>query len=136
MKSCKECYRYQWCVTLCERARRYVSKDEVKQRELPIGIPIFGGPLPILPTKITLTESQKKLGKLLVRKINRRNISSLTGISRHTVSNRIYQMKRIYYGGDFLPKAPQPENFPGDSEIASLELKNGVIEDISEIRKL
>jgi hypothetical protein len=84
-------------VTLCQEARRYVSQDEVKQREKPIGIPIFSGPVPILPSKITLTRSQRKIGTLLDRKVRRSAIADLLGLSPVNLRQQIFKMKRKYY---------------------------------------
>jgi hypothetical protein len=97
MKNCAACKNYQWCINLCEEARRYVSQDEVKQREKPIGIPIFSGPIPILPSKITLTRSQRKIVTLLDRKERRSEIANLLGLSPVNLRQQIFKMKRKYY---------------------------------------
>ncbi len=97
MKSCAHCKKYQWCLSLCEEARRYVSRDEVKQREKTIGIPIFGSPLPSLPSKIILTKTQKKIVTLLSRKIGRSDTQNLLGLSPVNLRQQIYKIRRKYY---------------------------------------
>ena len=97
MKNCATCKNYQWCVKLCEGASRYVSQDEVKQREKPIGIPVFSDPVPILPSKITLTRSQRKIVTLLDRKVRRSEVANLLGLSSVNLRQQIFKMKRKYY---------------------------------------
>ncbi len=97
MNSCADCKKYQWCMTLCEEASRYVSRDEVKQREKPIGIPIFGQPLPSPSSRITLTKTQKKIVMLLSRKIGRSDTQNLLGLSSVNLRQQIYKMKQKYH---------------------------------------
>jgi hypothetical protein len=100
VKKCTSCHYYQWCLSLCKKAAAYVSQDEIKQRELPIGIPQYSPPFPFMPSPISLTESQRRIGRLLAKNISRENTASLMGISRKTLRNQIFQMKHKYYNED------------------------------------
>jgi hypothetical protein len=108
MKSCKDCSRYQWCVTLCPPLRNSLSRIERKQKELPIGIP-HRGPgvfsLDLHPAPILLTESQKSLAVMLSKGIDRNKIAEMLGINNGILNQQIYRLKQKYYKNpDSSPK--------------------------------
>ncbi|OGP46705.1 MAG: hypothetical protein A3K30_03215 [Deltaproteobacteria bacterium RBG_13_51_10] len=100
MKTCLTCHYYQWCLSLCKEAKAYVSQDEVKQKELPIGIPVFSQIFSTILPPISLSPAEKKVGTLLSMSVPRETIAQLMGISNKTLRNKISEMSHKYYNGD------------------------------------
>lgn len=94
MKKCSDCKAYPWCINLCKEASDYVSQDEINQKELTIGIPLFRSPVyDHCADPPSLTPRQKKVGKLLARKLTPQVASQLLGISTQTFYNVSSQIK-------------------------------------------
>ena len=82
--SCLNCAKYDRCGGLCRWAERYVSKDEVKMRELPVGIVCYGGSVERKPTA-----TEEKILTLLRKRFDRDEICKIIGISRHSLRQHL-----------------------------------------------
>jgi DNA-binding CsgD family transcriptional regulator len=88
--NCLSCQDYNECGSLCERAQAFVSQDEVKLREYPIGIVHYGNNIE-KPIKITKTE--EKILTLTENNYKREHICKLLEISNQSLRFHLSNMR-------------------------------------------
>ena len=96
---CSECNHRDLCTSLCPEAELEVSKVEVPEREINIGIwPKTAKPIPELKENTHLTPREKEIVTLLGKGLNRADVCQLLGISRATLRKHIERVKKKYLG--------------------------------------
>jgi hypothetical protein len=90
---CKECVKRETCKKLCGPAKRYADQDEVKLRELTIGLPMYGN-LPENVSNIPLTKMEKKIVTLLGQKLTRGDICKLLKLNRLSLRLHLFRLRK------------------------------------------
>lgn len=85
MIPCYRCPSREICKYLCPEAEVFAAKDEVKLKEKPIGIPMYGRYFEHLKENFFLTPRERQVFWLWNGGLNRREISQALNISRNSV---------------------------------------------------
>jgi len=89
---CDECNQRELCMVLCDDAEVYVSQDEVSQRELTIGIPLYNRMKWSEPTYLTPREHQ--IVMLLEYGFSKEEIVRARGITRNNLRKILSNVKK------------------------------------------
>lgn len=95
---CNKCEKYGKCGRLCAEAEKYVSQDFVKQYYDELSMEEFSAVFEFKPiryeSRIYLTSNERCIVKLIARDLTRDDISKLLDLSRHTVNQMIYTIRK------------------------------------------
>ena len=91
--NCKNCPNRQICKVLCREAELYVSQDEVRQRELLVGLPHYSTGVMTMTRRVGLSKRERQIVVLLVEGRSYSEISQILNITRHYVRNIVSRIK-------------------------------------------
>ena len=92
---CQECTKKLLCTSLCPEAELYVSQDEIPQRELTIGMPIYvDKPWPEPKQKPLFTSMEMRVLDTLLDGRTRNQTAQLLGITRHSVREHLKNIRK------------------------------------------
>lgn len=94
MKKCTECPKYAVCNVLCSSAELYVRQDEVRGKEILIGLPRYQDVEILLSSNTYLTKTEREILTLLGRGLTRGDICQVLEISRGVLRWHIYNIKK------------------------------------------
>lgn len=103
LNQCPTCRKYSTCKSLCYRAECYVSQDEIKLRELPIGVPRYlNHPWPETAKPIKLTYRERQVLWLSQGGFSREEISKTLRVSRDAVKTYIHKLNKKVFNREQL----------------------------------
>ena len=91
--ACTNCPHRQFCNTLCPEAELYVKQDEVRQKELTIGIPAYGK-WPNGRSKPLFTKREVEVVALLLRGLSRDKMCQILNINRKNLQKIVERINR------------------------------------------
>ena len=91
---CRTCTKRSICSSLCPEAEVYANQDAVEQRDLTIGLPIYGPKWPEPAEKSAFTYLELKIMHALASGKSRAEISKLLNIKRETVRSVIRNIRK------------------------------------------
>lgn len=90
---CTECPHRQYCSTLCPEAELYVKQDEVKQKELTIGIPSYGK-WPEEISKSLFSKREMEVVALLLKGLSRDKMCQILDINRKNLQKIVERVTK------------------------------------------
>jgi len=91
---CLGCGKRGICHFLCPEAEIYASQDNVRLREMTIGIPRFGQRINEIWEQKNFTFREKQIIALVVAGFNRKDISQSLNITRENVKTHLYRINQ------------------------------------------
>jgi DNA-binding NarL/FixJ family response regulator len=92
--SCGRCSQRAKCQIPCPEAELFAGKDYVSQREITIGVPMFGQRIQEIWEHKKLTFRERQVWSLANGGFNREQIGETLNIKRETVKFYIYQIRQ------------------------------------------
>ena len=92
---CQSCPCRDLCTVLCPEAELIASQDEVKQRELPVGL-VFPRPFPKLLSNTYLTKTETKIVTFWAAGLSAKEISELLEITYNSVKMHKSRIRKKY----------------------------------------
>lgn len=91
---CQECSKRSICSSLCPEAELYVSQDEVRQRELPVGLPHYSAGRMPTPRKVKLSKRERQIVTLQIDGKTNQEMSQSLNITLKNIHNIVSRIKR------------------------------------------